>query len=161
MLNIFVKNAKEKIEVVVKESINDREDLFLIDVIVKGNVGTTKVVVILDGDKGVAIEDCVSVSRNLASYLEEEEIFDDKYTIEVTSAGLEHPITLPRQYTKNIGRNIKVIKTDQSVLEGKLISAEGDVITLEVMKDKKKKISEQVDLTFSDIEKTNVLVSFK
>lgn len=156
-----MEKAKEKIEVVVKESIEEREDLFLIDVIVKGNVGTTKVVVILDGDKGVAIEDCVSISRGLSGFLEENDFFDGKYTIEVTSAGLEHPLQLPRQYSKNIGRNVKVINRDQSIFEGKLTSVGNDQITLEVLKDKKKKTTESVTLSFSDIEKTNVLVSFK
>ena len=131
LLNIFVEKARKKIQSVVSELLDEREDLFLIDVVVKGNVGTMKVVVILDGDNGVAIEDCVSVSRKLGAFLEEEDVFDDKYTIEVTSAGIEHPLQFPRQYVKNTGRNIRVVKKDQTVLEGKLTSANDEGVELE------------------------------
>jgi len=156
-----VEKAKEKIIVVVEDSIKEKEDLFLIDVIVKGNTGTTKVVVILDGDNGVAIEDCVRTSRNLSAYLEEEDPIEGKYTLEVTSAGLEHPLQLPRQYAKNVGRNVRIINNDQSIYEGKLTSADQDTVTLEVLKDKKKKTTDTLSIPFSEIEKTNVLVSFK
>ncbi|MGB3468432.1 MAG: ribosome maturation factor RimP, partial [Cyclobacteriaceae bacterium] len=93
--------------------------------------------------------------------LEEVDLFTDKYTIEVTSAGVEHPLQFPRQYVKNTGRNVKVVKNDQTVLEGKLTSSDDHGITVEVFKDKKKKATESVSVSFSEIEKTNVLVSFK
>ena len=161
IVDVFVKNAKEKIEQQVLLLLEEHSDLFLIDVVVKGNTGTVKVVIILDGDEGVGIDNCVSISRQLSGFLEEEDLIEGKYTLEVTSAGVEHPLQLPRQYTKNIGRNVRVVAGDQSIFEGKLASVSDDQITLEIIKDKKKKITEQVELPFSEIDKTNVLVSFK
>ena len=158
---VFVDKAKEKIRQQVEEILHGFSSLFLIDVVVKGNTGTVKVVIILDGDQGVGIDDCVSISRQLSGFLEEEDLIEGKYTLEVTSSGVEHPLRLPRQYTKNVGRNVKVICIDQRVFEGKLAAVDDEVVTLEILKDKKKKITEQVNLSLTEIDKTNVLVSFK
>ena len=156
-----MEKAREKIRQQVSLLLEEFSSLFLIDVIVKGNTGTVKVVIILDGDDGVGIDNCVSISRQLSGFLEEEDLIEGKYTLEVTSSGLEHPLQLPRQYTKNVGRNVRVACSDQRIYEGKLASVHDDKVTLEILKDKKKKITEEVELSLSEIEKTNVLVSFK
>ncbi|MEL7144969.1 MAG: hypothetical protein AAFO69_01270, partial [Bacteroidota bacterium] len=127
---VFVEKAREKIKGQVVQLLEEHSDLFLIDVIVKGNIGTVKVVVILDGDNGVGIDNCVSISRQLSGFLEEEDLIEGKYTLEVTSSGLEHPLQLPRQYTKNVGRNVRVVCSDQSTHEGKLASVDEEKVTL-------------------------------
>ncbi len=155
-------NVTEKIKVVAEEALLEKDSLFLIDVIVKGNTGNSKVLVILDSDDGLNIDDCASISRKISSFLEENpDLIDGKFNLEVTSAGLEHPLRLPRQYKKNIGRNVKVVNTEKSEKEGKLIAVDETSITLEVVKDKKKGVVEALLIPISTIEKTNVLVSFK
>lgn len=162
LFKIFVNNVTEKIKVVAEKALIEKDSLFLIDVIVKGNTGNSKVLVILDGDDGLNIDDCASVSREISSFLEENpDLIDGKFNLEVTSAGLEHPLRLPRQYKKNIGRNVKVLSTEYGEKEGKLVAVEEGSITIEVMKDKKKGIVEALAIPISAIEKTNVLVSFK
>ena len=161
LLQFFVEKVREKIREQVALLLDEHSDLFLIDVVVKGNTGSGRVVIILDGDDGVGIDKCVSISRQLSGFLEEEDLIEGKYTLEVTSAGVEHPLQLPRQYTKNVGRNVRVVCSDQRTYEGKLASVDSEQITLEIFKDKKKKIKEEVQVPFSEIEKTNVLVSFK
>ncbi|PIB36622.1 hypothetical protein BFP72_15045 [Reichenbachiella sp. 5M10] len=143
------------------ECIADQEDLFLVDIIKKGNAAVSKVIVLLDGDQGVPIDKCVEVSRAISRRLDEELELQDPLTLEVSSPGLDHPLKLLRQYKKNIGKSVKVTLNDQSQEEGELLSVTDDTIELNVITDKKKKLTEKRVINFSDISKTIVLVSFK
>ncbi len=153
-----IKNIVEKI---VEGVLEEKEELFLIDVIHKGSPGNWKVVIILDGDSGISIDDCAYVSRKVANEMEEREIISDKYTLEVTSAGVEHPLKIPRQYQKNVGRNVKLLLNDGTEKSGVLKGIADDVIQVEVKKDKKSKEVEIQEFPLTSIKKTNVLVSFK
>lgn len=151
----------EKIRDFVQTALTDRSDLFLVDVIKKGNDRSSKLVVILDGDQGVTIDDCSSISRQLSQYLDEAVDSDNPYTLEVTSSGLDHPLLLKRQYHKNINKNIKVIKNDDTELEGELVEVHDEEIIIESLLGKKKAQKEKNKIEFKDIKKTFVLVSFK
>ena len=134
---------------------------FLVDVIVKGQKGPRKVLIIIDSDKGVTIDDCADLSREISKAFDESQLFDDSYMLEVSTPGLDQPLKLKRQYFKNIGRRIKTIVQQQPV-EGRLIEVGDEKIKLEqeigTGKQKETKITE---LSFSEIDKTFVLVSFK
>lgn len=134
---------------------------FLVDVIVKGHKSAQKVLVIIDGDKGVTIDDCANLSRQLSKVFDELQLFDESYLLEVSTPGLDQPLKLKRQYLKNIGRKIKVT-THQGTEEGKLIMADDEKISIEkeLGMGKQREIK-LVDIPFSGIDKTFVLVSFK
>jgi ribosome maturation factor RimP len=70
---------------------------------------------------------------------------------------------LPRQYVKNVGRELVVTKNDEQKVKGKLLSADQNEITLEPLPDKKKKesISEPVIIAYSDIDQAKIILSFK
>lgn len=136
---------------------------FLVDVTVSGGSSQKKVVVVLDGDKGVTIVDCAKVSRGLAAMLDEQELIAQNYTLEVTTPGLESPLKLVRQYKKNIGRTLKVTLKDKSQLRGKLQEASDSGIRLESeYKNEKKKIeTKEVEIPYEQINKALVQISFK
>ena len=75
--------------------------------------------VVLDGDEGVNLQDCMNISRAIEHNLDREE---EDFSLEVTSAGAASPLELPRQYKKNIGRKLKV-RTGEEELEGNLTQA--------------------------------------
>src|SRR5688572_24738994 len=81
---------------------------FLVDVIAKGQKSSKKVLIVIDGDKGVTIDDCANLSRELSKAFDDAQLFDDSYMLEVSTPGLDHPLKLQRQYNKNIGRRVKV-----------------------------------------------------
>jgi ribosome maturation factor RimP len=134
---------------------------FLVDVIVKGHKGPKKVLIIIDGDKGVTIDDCANLSREISKAFDDLQLFDDSYMLEVSTPGLDQPLRLARQYHKNIGRRIKVVAHQQAV-EGKLVEVGEEKIKLEqeIGAGKQKEIK-IIELSFLEIEKTFVLVSFK
>lgn len=134
---------------------------FLVDVIVKGTKGTQKVLVIIDGDKGVTIDDCANLSRELSKALDDARWLDESYTLEVSTPGLDQPLKLKRQYIKNIGRKIRV-HVQQHIEEGKLVEVMDDVIKIEQeLGQGKQKEVKMTEISFSEIDKTFVLVSFK
>jgi ribosome maturation factor RimP len=135
---------------------------FLVDVIVKGHKGPQKVLVVIDSDKGVTIDECANLSRELSKAFDETQLFAHSYMLEVSTPGLDQPLKLKRQYYKNLGRSIKVVSKDQRYFEGKLMEVTDELIRVEqeigTGKGKEKTIAE---VPFSQIDKTFVLISFK
>jgi len=151
----------DQVQTVVENILSEQEDLFLVDIIKKGNDRSGKLIVLLDGDKGITIEKCSEVSRAVSHFIDEEIELSEPLTLEVSSAGLDHPLKLNRQYVKNIGKNVKVTLNDKSIVEGQLKKVEDTSIELEIVIDKKKKTTETKVINTEDINKTIVLVSFK
>ena len=137
------------------------ESLFVVDVVISSRQGPRKVLIFLDGDQGVSIDDCANLSREIAQELDENGWIEDNYTLEVSTAGIDHPLKLVRQYKKNKGRRVKVTLSDET-LEGQLadVTDERIVLSQETGSGKKKEIN-TVEIPFSEIKKTLVMVSFK
>ncbi len=158
---ITVKNIENDIGKLV-EKILDRDDLFLVDVKVTGHGENGKVLVYIDSDKGLDIGTCATISRKLSEELDFLDIPVYKYSLEVSSPGVDHPLKLRRQYIKNTGRTVKIVLNNNEVKKGKLIKIEENEIVIETeVKEKKKKVRyERVTIPFNDINKTNVIVTF-
>ncbi len=106
----------------VDEAISENKFLFLIELsFLTGN----KIKIIVDGDQGVPIKECVRISRYIEHNLGEDEIF----SLEVTSPDITKPLSVIRQYQKNINRILKV-KTEEGQLEGKLVDVDEKGISL-------------------------------
>jgi len=131
-------------------------DKFLVEVLIKpGN----RVYVFIDGDHGVTIDDCVRVSRMLESNLDREV---EDYELNVSSAGADQPLRMPRQYQKNIGRSLHIKLDEPNELRGKLLSTNDQGITILTEGDKKKKITpSEIYLDYVSIVEAKVIISFK
>jgi ribosome maturation factor RimP len=152
-------NIEKRVTELVEEKIADRPDLFLVNVKMNGN----KLVILVDGDKGIGIADCVAISRHVGFHLEEENTIENAYNLEVSSPGIDTPLTMPRQYVKNMGRNLSIKMDDGTKREGTLSSITEDAIVIdEKVKEKGKKatVIESV-IPFNNITETKVLISFK
>jgi ribosome maturation factor RimP len=143
------------------ESKLTNESHFIVEVVISSRQGPRKVLIFMDGDQGVSIDACADLSREMASALDENNWIEDHYTLEVSTAGVDQPLKLVRQYKKNIGRNVKV-KLKESVIEGKLtdVSEERIVVNHEIGSGKNKEIK-TAEIPFTEIERTIVMVSFK
>lgn len=137
------------------------ESQFIVDVVISSRQGPRKVLILLDGDQGVSIDDCADLSRDVAKALDENNWITDNYTLEVSTAGIDQPLKLLRQYKKNIGRKVKV-KLKEATAEGTLAEADAEKIVLhEAVGSGKKKEVKIREIPFTEIEKTLVMVSFK
>jgi len=83
--------------------------------------------IIIDGDNGVKVEDCMFISRAIEHQIDRDE---HDFSLQVMSAGAQEPLTNKRQYKKNLGR-VLAVKTQEDSFEGKLTEVNEDTITLE------------------------------
>ncbi|MEZ2415987.1 ribosome assembly cofactor RimP [Muriicola sp. E247] len=151
---------KEQAEALLNQVLKENPELFLIDFSVSS---ANQIRIIIDGDKGVTLEDCMTVSRAIEHNLDRE---TTDFSLEVTSPGATEPMTMPRQYQKNIGRKLKV-KTSESTVEGTLVKASEEAVTLEwkarepkpVGKGKTTVVKTKV-VPYSEIIKANVVLKF-
>lgn len=135
---------------------------FVVEVDISKSKGPKKVKILLDGDEGVNIDDCADLSRAVSNEIEEKELIETAYTMEVSSPGIDYPLSSVRQYKKNIGRKLKIQLTDDKELKGELKHVADDVITIATSKGKgKNKEKEEVEIPLSNIKKTIVQISFK
>jgi ribosome maturation factor RimP len=143
------------------ESKLSKEGLFVVDVVISNRQGPAKVMVFLDGDHGVSIDDCADLSRELGKELDENGWIENNYTLEVSTAGIDQPLKMVRQYKKNIGRKVKV-KLKEKTIEGRLSEVNDDkILLIEEIGSGKKKEERIHEIAFAEIEKTLVMVSFK
>ncbi len=144
----------EKIKSLVEEILKYQEDLFLVDLRLKEGHGNEKLLIFIDGDEGLTIDRCGRVSKKLRNRLEEHEIIEGKFTLEVSSPGLDFPLTKVRQYKKNIGRNLEVKLTDGQWIEGKLIEVTERGLGLSINENVK-------NLDWNGVDQSKVKISFK
>lgn len=118
---------------------------------------------VLDGDNGVNIEDCIAISRAIEHNLDREK---QDFSLEVTSCGIFADLVQERQYKKNIGREISV-KTEKETLEGELVSAENNQITIKTTTKEPKPVGKGKILVtkehifmLSDIKQANLVLKF-
>lgn len=153
-------DIEKRVTELVEEKIADRADLFLVSVKMLPN---GKLVILVDGDKGIGIADCAAISRHVGFHLEEENAIETAYNLEVSSPGIDHPLTMPRQFVKNVGRALALKMADGSKREGKLTGLTEDAIVIEETKKEKGKKAEQVEsvIPMGQITETKVVISFK
>jgi len=148
----IIDQLTEKMEALLVDT-----DLYLIDLKIKP---TNNIKIFLDGDHGVTIETVSRLNRALYKQIEEEEIFPDgDFSLEVSSAGLDTPLKLFRQYQKNVGRKLEITMHDESILEGTLKEVNEDYLVLDVPEGKKKEVKEY-KVVFSNIKTALVQISF-
>ncbi|MCX2433147.1 ribosome assembly cofactor RimP [Pedobacter sp. GR22-10] len=152
--------VEKRVAALVEEKIADRPELFLVEVKMLPN---HKLIIHVDGDEGISIQDCVAISRHVGFHLEEENVIEKAYNLEVSSPGVGEPLKLNRQYIKNIGRTLSVKLKDGLKKEGKLLEvAEDNLLLEESVKEKgKKAVNVETTIPFNDILETSVLISFK
>jgi ribosome maturation factor RimP len=116
------------------------------------------VTVIVDGESALNL-DQVTVASKLVSELLDEATFmgETPFTLEVTSPGIDRPLTLPRHFSKNLTRLLKVVKTDGEVVSGRITSNTESDVTLTVTE---KKATKEVVVALADIKRATVEIEF-
>lgn len=153
---------QELVKQLIEEAILENPTLFLVDWKISPDYS---IEILVDGDEGVSIDEIVRISRHVEHNLDREEA---DFSLNVSSAGVGNPLLLPRQFRKNIGRTLKVTKTDGSKeFEGELILADEESIVLKwsVREPKpvgkgKHTIEKEEKIRYTDIKKAIVKITF-
>ena len=114
---------QKRVKELVDEALAENASLFLLDL----NFGAdNSIKVIVDGDTGVPLSECIRISRNVEHNLDREA---EDFSLEVTTPNISDPLVNLRQYNKNKDRTLLVI-TDEGKFEGKLVAVNEKEITL-------------------------------
>lgn len=133
----------------------ESKDLFVVDIEHKTGSGLNEVWLYLDAqDRGVNLDECADISRELGFLIEAHELFEKKYRLNVSSPGLSRPLSDVRQYKKNQGRKAKVkFKKDDEYdkTEGTIVGVDENGIMLENQNGK------SVKVLFDDIKEAKIV----
>lgn len=107
-------------------------DLEAVSVSQAGRRGLVRVVV--DGDDGVALDDVAALSKAISAALDEHDGLMGRapYTLEVTSPGVDRPLTLPRHWRRAVGRLVRVEVDGERPFQGRVVAAGEDGVDLHV-----------------------------
>jgi ribosome maturation factor RimP len=157
---------EKKFEKLIDQAIKELEydDCFLVDL----KVNNKKVEIFLDSDESITFLKCRKVSRFIEAVIDEEQWLGEKYTLDVSSAGVGKPLKMTRQYLKNIGRDIevKIYGEEKERVLGELMAASDESISVyyeEVVKEgkKKKRLEITREIPRSEIKEAKIKISFK
>ena len=152
-------NLRSKVESLLTEALDQHPALFLIELKVGAD---NSICVILDGDQGVSLKDCMTISRAIEHQLDREA---EDFSLEVASVGVGTPLQSQRQYIKNIGRKLKVELVERPSVEGTLIAADDKGFTLKWKQREPKPVGKgkvtvekQETLSYEQIESAKVTI---
>jgi len=110
--------------------------------------------VAVDKDGGVTMDDVADATREASRVLDESDVMGEQpYTLEVTSRGVDRPLTLPRHWRRNADRLVKATLADGDVLTGRILSSTDEAVTLDVD-------GTQRELPYAEITKAQVQIEF-
>lgn len=153
--------TKEQITELVNQKI-EGTSFFLVEVKVKP---VNKIEVYVDGDNGIAINDCVDISRHIEKNLDREV---EDYSLEVSSPDATKPLKLVRQYLKHIGRDFEIELNDGNKIIGTLkeISPDSNIV-LEITSRENKPIgkgkitvTKQHQIQLSNVKESKIKLKF-
>jgi ribosome maturation factor RimP len=148
---------KDQISELVTPAVSDL-GFYLEDVHVATPGSHRIVTCIVDGDASLNLDQVTSVSRVISELLDEAPFMGETpFTLEVTSPGVDRPLTQPRHFAKNVDRLLKIIKLDGSEVTGRILSNTDKDVTLTVTV--KKETIEEV-ITLADIKRAVVEIEF-
>lgn len=153
--------SENTVKTLIENGLEERSDLFLIDLKIGAD---NKISVVIDGDNGVTVEDCMFMSRAIEHNLDREE---EDFSLDVASAGATSLLVNKRQYRKNIGRVLEVKAKPDVKIEGVLTEVSADEVTLE-WKAKEPKpvgkgkilVNKQAKIKYDDILEAKVIIKF-
>ena len=151
---------KDQVTTLLNDALEEDGSLFLIDYSISAD---NSIKVVIDGDEGVTVKDCMKISRAIEHNLDRDEI---DFSLEVASAGAAAPLVMPRQYKKNVGRKMEV-RTSEATIEGNLTEATDEGIVLEWKAREPKPIGKgkvtvqkKQKIDFSEIKEAKVILKF-
>lgn len=108
----------------------------------------------VDTDGGVTLDDIADATKKVSSVLDESDVMGEQsYTLEVTSRGVDRPLTQPRHWRRNQGRLVKVALAEGDEVTGRIGRSDDEQVLLDVD-------GEPREVAYTDITKARVQIEF-
>lgn len=143
---------KFKVLDIVKEALGDA-DKYLVNMKITPD---NRIFVDIDGDNGINIDDCITLSRTIEQALNRDE---EDFELNVSSAGADSPLKLPRQYRRHVGRTLTVDTLDDHTVEGELIECDDTQFIIRT-KGTKKAAPQMLTFAYADVRTVKVVLKF-
>ena len=140
----------------ISNEIAEKLNFFVIDINFRGDNRKKIIEVFVDAEKNIDADNLAKISREINSIIEEQDIIQQAYRLDVSTPGVDRPLKFLKQFPKHINRNFEVIyKTgdETRTITGKLLSVEREELTF--FSDKK-----EVLIEFKNITTAKVIISF-
>lgn len=137
---------------IVKDAL-DGSDKYLVNMKITPD---NRIYVDIDGDNGINIDDCILLSRTIENTLNRDE---EDFELNVSSAGADAPLKMPRQYRRHVGRNLSVETFDGNTYEGSLTQVDDGTFVLQT-KGTKKIAPQVLTFNFADVKSAKVVLKF-
>ncbi len=150
-MNTLEENIRE-----IAVEIVERNNFFIVDLVVHGKSGSRSIEIYIDGEKNVSANDCARISLEVNPKLEGLPDIGSNYYLEVSSPGVDRPIKFLKQFPKHINRKFEIaFKSGEETkkITGKLVGIEGENLIFTYG-------SRDVIINFNNIIKAKVLISF-
>ena len=124
---------------------------YLEDVTITSAGRRSMLTIIVDGDTHLSLDQVTSATKAIGEIVESiQSLGETPFTLEVTSPGLDRPLTKPRHWRKNIDRLVKIVLLDGKEIKGRIKSASENSATVD-----------ESEIKFSDIKRASLEVEFK
>lgn len=140
----------------ISNEIAEKLNFFVIDITFRGDNRKKIIEVFVDAEKNIDADNLAEISREINSIIEEQDIIQQAYRLDVSTPGVDRPLKFLKQFPKHINRNFEVTyKTEDETrtITGKLLSVEREELTF--LSDKK-----EVLIEFKNITTAKVIISF-
>ena len=131
----------------IAQQVAEQNNLFLIDLIVRGSESSRVIEVFIDGEINITADECALVSREISKQIDENELLKS-YRLDVSSPGVDRPLLYLKQYPKHLNRLFEIEFSARggsdsggnalgtsSIFKGKLVSIEDEVLTFQSNKE--------------------------
>ena len=144
----------EKIKILdmAKEAL-DGTDKYLINLKITPD---NRIFVDIDGDNGITIDDCIELSRTIEHQLDRDE---EDFELNVSSAGADSPLKMPRQYRRHEGKEVSVVTMEGEKYEGVLQDSDNEHFSIRT-RGTKKSAPEVLTFEYKDVKSTRVILKF-
>ena len=141
---------KEEISAAVTPALSTL-GFYLEDVTITSAGRRSMLTIIVDGDTHLSLDQVTSATKAISEIVESlQSLGDTPFTLEVTSPGLDRPLTKPRHWRKNIDRLVKVVLLDGKEFKGRIKAVSEDSATVD-----------QSEINFTEIKRASLEVEFK
>ena len=141
---------KEEISAAITPALSDL-GFYLEDITITSAGRRSMITVIVDGDTHLSLDQVTVATKAISEIVENiQSLGQAPFTLEVTSPGLDRPLTKPRHWRKNIDRLVKIVLLDGKEIKGRIKAASEDSATVD-----------QSEITFADIKRASLEVEFK
>jgi ribosome maturation factor RimP len=129
------------------------------DVLIDGRAEPPRITVIADGDKALDLDTVAALSRSASSLLDAVDGIDGRYVLEVSSPGVDRPLTTDKHFRRARGRKVELVLTDGTELTGRVGEVRDSALSLVVRNDRARDWTVNA-IPFDEIVKAVVQVEF-